>query len=101
MKSPELDLKAVKTGASQFLHTLRKYASVIIFLLLTGVYAYLIVQINTLSNPTVDESLVLSQSKTIPLPRLDEDAAKKLQSLEDNSVNVQTLFNQSRTDPFQ
>lgn len=101
MKSPELNLKALKPAASRFLHTLHKYASVVIFLLFTGVYGYLTVRINMLSNPNVDESLVLSESKTVPLPRIDEDSAKKLQSLEDNSVNVQTLFSQSRIDPFQ
>lgn len=101
MKSPELNLKSAKSAVSRWLHTMRKYAGVIIFLLFTGTYGYLIYQINVLSNPSIDESLVLSESKTVPLPKLDEDAAKKLQSLEDNSVNVQTLFNQSRVDPFQ
>ena len=101
MKSPEIKLPAIKPALGRIVHTLRKYAGVIIFLLFTGTYGYLVTQINSLSNPDIDETLVLSEAKTVPLPKLDEDSAKKLQSLEDNSVNVQTLFEQSRTSPFQ
>lgn len=101
MKSPEINLKAVQPAIATILHALRRYATVLIFLLFTGVYGYLIFQINTLSNPTVEEAEVLSEAKALPVPRIDEESAKKLQSLKDNSVNVQTLFEQGRTDPFQ
>jgi len=101
MKSPEINLKAIQPAATKTLHSLRKYASVLTFLLFTGIYGYMVFQINSFSNPVVDEAEVLSEAKALPVPRIDEESAKKLQSLEDNSVNVQTLFEQGRTNPFQ
>ena len=101
MKNADIDLKAIQASAAQALHALRKYANVLIFLVFTGVYGFMIVHINSLSNPTIDESEVLAEAKSLPAPKIDEESAKKLQSLKDNSVNVQTLFEQGRTDPFQ
>lgn len=101
MKNLELNINGLKPRIGRVAHSLRKYASVLIFIAFTGIYGFLTLQINSLSNPSIEESLVLSESKTVPLPRIDENAAQKLLSLQDNSVNVQTLFDQSRTNPFQ
>lgn len=101
MKNIELNADSIKLIGGGLLQTLRKYASVIIFVLFTGIYGYFTLQINALSNPDVDEPDVAGQTKALALPHIDEDAAKKLQSLEDNSVNVQTIFEQGRADPFQ
>ncbi len=79
---------------------LRPYAGVSLFLLLAGIYGFMVVRINALSNPAVDSSTVLTQVKSTPAPRIDAEAAKRLQELKDNSVNVQTLFEQGRTNPF-
>lgn len=101
MSSPEISVKSLRPALAKMFHLLRRYSSVLIFLLFTGVYGYVILQINSLSNPAVDTSEVLSEAKALPVPKIDEESAQKLQSLEDNSVNVQTLFEQGRTDPFQ
>lgn len=100
MKNIELNPKALQPAVGTFLHNLQKYTSVLVFLLLTGIYGYMVIKINTLSNPAVEDSAVMAEAKTLPTPRMDEDAAKKLQSLKDNSVNVQTLFEKERTNPF-
>ncbi|HJQ09365.1 MAG TPA: hypothetical protein VJ836_07865 [Candidatus Saccharimonadales bacterium] len=56
---------------------------------------------NTMSTAAVDESKVTEQVQALATPRIDEDAIKQLQTLKDNSVNVQALFDESRTNPFQ
>ena len=80
---------------------LRPYVGVILFLFFAAVYGYIVLKINSYSNPVIDESDVISEAKASPTPRIDETAAQKLESLKDNSVNVQTLFDESRTNPFQ
>ena len=79
---------------------LAPYGGVALFLVLAVIYAFIVVRINSLSNPTVDESEVQTQVKSAPAPRIDAEAAKRLQELKDNSVNVQTFFEQGRTNPF-
>jgi hypothetical protein len=100
MKNLTLNTQSLKPALARAAHTFRKYASVLIFLLFTGIYGYMIVEINSLSNPVIDDSAVAAESKALPVPRIDEQSAKKLESLKDNSVNVQTLFDQGRTNPF-
>lgn len=100
MKSPEINLKSLKPAVGGLFNKLQKYAAVLIFLLFTGIYGYMILKINTLSNPAIDDSDVIAEVKALPTPKIDESAVKKLQSLEDNSVNVQALFDQGRTNPF-
>ena len=79
----------------------KRYGGVFFFLLFACVYAFIILRINTLSNVQADQSQALSQAGATAVPRIDASAAKQLQSLKDNSVNVQTLFQQNRTNPFQ
>jgi hypothetical protein len=78
----------------------RPYLGVVLFLLFAGVYGYMVYKINALADPAIDPSLVTSDVKRLPVPRIDEQAAQQLLTLKDNSVNVQTLFEQSRTNPF-
>jgi len=101
MKSGSINLQSVKRVIGKFMASLKKYSTVLVFLIFTGVYGYLIIQINTLSNPAVEDEAVEAEAKAVPTPRIDEDAAAKLESLKDNSVNVQTLFEQGRTNPFE
>lgn len=83
------------------LQKLRPYVGVMIFLLLAATYGFIIMRINSLSNPAVDPSAVLTEVTATPTPRIDANAAEQLQSLKDNNVNVQTLFEEGRTNPFQ
>lgn len=100
MKDIKFNPKALQSSTGKFLHNLRRNSSVLVFLLFTAVYGFMIIKINTYSNPVIDESAVLEEVKALPVPKLDEEAAQKLQSLNDNSVNVQSLFDQGRTNPF-
>jgi len=80
---------------------LKRYGGVLFFLLLAMVYAFMILRINMLSNVQVDQSEVSSKVKATGVPRVHAADALRLESLKDNSVNVQTLFEQNRTNPFQ
>ena len=95
-----VEIKSPLPALLQSLRKLRPYAGVALFLLLAGVYGFIVLRINSLSNPTIDTSAVVSEAKSTPVPRIDADAAKQLEALKDNSVNVQTLFEQNRTNPF-
>ena len=65
------------------------------------VYVYMIMKVNSLSNAPVDDNALHQQVNASPAPRIDSKAAGQLQTLKDNSVNVQTLFEENRSSPFQ
>jgi len=100
MKNGNLDLKSIVPALKKTIHKLRQYVGVFAFLLFAGVYGFMLLRVNTLSNPVVSDSDVISEAKSTPSPRIDAAAAAQLQSLKDNSVSVQTLFDASRNSPF-
>lgn len=93
-----LDLKSLGSSLPALGKKLSKYASFGFFLLLAAVYGFMILRINMLSSAQPDPSEVTNAQ--ISSPHIDPKVADKLQSLKDNSVNVQTLFNDSRNNPF-
>ena len=99
--SANVAIKSPLPIITKYIRRIRPYVSVLVFLLFAGAYGFLVLQINTLSNPVVDESAVTAGAQASPAPRIDAEAIKQLQSLKDNSVNVQTLFQPVRGNPFQ
>lgn len=98
MKTTDQSLNSL---LSNTMHKIGRYVGVLIFLLFAGSYGFIILKMNTMSTAAVDESKVTEQVQALATPRIDEDAIKQLQTLKDNSVNVQALFDESRTNPFQ
>jgi hypothetical protein len=101
MKNANLDLKSLGSVVAKLSRKTIPYAGFAIFLVFAGAYAFLVLRISNLSNPPVDDSQVTAQVKASSIPHIDSQAVDQLQTLKDNSVNVQTLFQQSRTNPFQ
>jgi len=93
-----LDLNSVRTALPAAGHKLLKYAGFLFFLLLALVYGFMILQINTLGGAQPDPADITSAQ--VASPHVDTDVANHLEALKDNSVNVQTLFNDSRSNPF-
>ena len=96
-----IELKSPLPALAQSVRKVRPYVGVLIFMLFAGVYGYMVFQINSLADPTVEQSEVQVEAKALPVPRIDDQAARQLMTLKDNSVNVQTLFEQGRTNPFE
>jgi len=82
-------------------HLVSRYTIILFFLLLVAVYGFVLLKINSLSNAQPNNSAVSSQAQTVAIPHIDPNVVKQIQNLQDNSVSVQALFNQARTNPFQ
>lgn len=96
----DLSLKGLKPALSVAARKMKPFLGLFIFIILAGTYGFTVMQINSYSNPAIDDSEVIERVKASPSPRIDEAAAAKLQSLKDNSVSVQTLFEEGRENPF-
>ena len=80
---------------------LGRHVVILFLLLLTAVYGFTLFRITMLSNVQPDSSAVSTQAKASAVPHIDPVAVRQIQNLQDNSVRVQTLFNQARSNPFQ
>lgn len=87
--------KQLSGGLKQFL----RYRLLIFSLVLVSVYGFIVWRIDTLRN--APPNLSVAASPTVPTPQIDPQTVAKIKQLQNNSVNVQTLFNQARNSPFQ
>jgi hypothetical protein len=98
IKGPKKDLRAL---AFDGLGGLRRYAVLLFFLLIAAVYGFVLYRINTLSSAQPTPDAVTAQLKTAATPHIDQTVVKQVENLQDNSVSVQALFDQARSNPFQ
>ena len=91
-------LTSFSTIAKKYVAPLKRYRVLLAILAVLGLYAYIVLQINTATSVSPSKETSVSAVKT---PRLDTDLVDQLKQLEDNSVTVRTLFNEARTNPFQ
>jgi len=75
------------------------FATFIAFVVL--IYGFLLFRIHSLGTAQPSNDAVSSQVKAAHIPRIDQSVVQQLQSLQDNSVSVQALFDQARSNPFQ
>lgn len=80
---------------------LRPYRLLAFLLFVALLYGFVLLRINSLSNLQPSEDAVSSQVKAAKLPHIDQSVVNQLQSLQNNSVSVQALFDQARSNPFQ
>ena len=96
-----LDLKAVPAKLLTFVKKLRRYVVVVFVVVLIGIYSFLVFRINGLTRSEPSDEAVQEKLQTVIRPKIDQSSVDKIQQLQDNSVEVQSLFQQARDNPFQ
>lgn len=99
MKNPNLDIKKALAQTKQTLRVVAKHASFLAIMVVLTAYLVVVWKISGLaSTEPTNES---SQAATSSIPKIDKNAIKQIQALEQNNTQVHSLFNQARTNPFQ
>ena len=83
------------------MHKLMRYSLIVFLVFVSLLYGFLLFRINALGNQQPTQAQITSQVKAAQISHIDQSVVKQLQSLQDNSVSVQALFNQARSNPFQ
>ncbi len=96
-----LDLKTLLAKFMSVLHWLKRYRAILFIVGLISMYSVLVLRVNMLSNKEPSDSDVTAKLQSVHPPKLDPAIVTKIQQLQDNSVDVKTLFNQARNNPFQ
>lgn len=101
MKNSELKLNRNTIGANlgKFMMVFRSYRAFAFFLIVASIYGFIVWRINTYSNAPASQSE--ENAKITAQPHIDKVTVQKMQELQNNSVSVQSLFNQARENPFQ
>ena len=83
------------------MHVLGRYMTLWFVLLLLVVYGFVLFQIQGAQSAQPTEGEIASQLQSIATPHVDPNVVQQMQNLQDHSVNVRTLFDQARSNPFQ
>lgn len=79
---------------------LKRYAIFIYILLLLGSFGFLVFRINQYSRVEPTDDAVQEKLQTAKRPKVDQAVLDKIQQLKDQNVQVQSLFDQARNNPF-
>ena len=101
MNQEKAQLRKITERLNDLLPVAKRYglAGFIVFVVL--VYGIILLRIQSLNNKQPSTDQVSSQVKAARIPHIDQSVVQQLQSLQDNSVSVQALFDQARNNPFQ
>lgn len=100
MNSQNLNLRALINGLAVQLGNLKKYSYTAFLLFIVLLYSFVLLKINGYQNTEPSENDISSQIQAARIPHIDDGLVQQIKSLQDNSVSVQTLFNEARNNPF-
>ncbi|HSX47176.1 MAG TPA: hypothetical protein VLF63_00220 [Patescibacteria group bacterium] len=98
---PVFSFKKYKYSALNMLKKVGRYKVVVFILFVAGIYTYIYLNISNYTNQQPTQDQIQGQVKAAAIPHIDQSVVEKLKSLQDNSVSVQSLFDQARNSPFQ
>jgi hypothetical protein len=96
-----LDVKIFKQLINKLIPFVKKYASFAFVLVGLAIFGFLVFKIRTFANIEPSETKIdekISESRPI---KIDQNAAEKVQELQDANVEIKSLFDSSRNNPFQ
>lgn len=94
------NLKNLTSKLTPLFNKTKQYKVFIFILVLLSLYGFLVFRINVLNSKTPTDEEVSAQLERTTKPRLDQSVKDKIQQLQDNSVEVRSLFNEARNNPF-
>lgn len=95
-----MKLNDLKEKIMPYVNKLLRYKAIIFFVVLAVVFGYLVFTINSLNNRQPDDNAVNEKYQSVTRPHIDQSVVDKIKQLQDNSVQVKSLFNQARNNPF-
>jgi hypothetical protein len=98
MKNGQLNFAGFGKSAGNIGRKVAAYKALLFFVVVMALYAFIVWRINVFSNTPPSQSEETAQ--TTAQPHIDPATVAKIQSLKDNSVSVQTLFDGARNNPF-
>ena len=100
-KKVELNSREIIDKLLGYAGRLRPYIFIIFLVFVVLLYGFVLLRVNSLSTAEPSSDAVSGQVKAARILHIDQSVVNQLQSLQNNSVSVQTLFNQARSNPFQ
>jgi hypothetical protein len=80
---------------------IKRYLPIIFISSLLFLYAFLILRVSSYINMQPSEDSVNEKLQTTKRPQIDKQALEKILELQDQNIEVQSLFEEARQNPFE
>lgn len=97
MKADIAKLLAKLAPISRFV---KRYVVFIFFVVMLGIFGFLVFRINQFSQREPSDSAIEDKLSTVQHPKIDQSIRDKIKQLQDQNIQVQSLFEQARNNPF-
>ena len=78
----------------------KRFRFIIAFLVFSVMYGYVLTQVNAIDALQPSDKQIAEKATDAPRTKVDEELAEKIISLEDQNVQIQTIFSEARKNPF-
>lgn len=95
-----LNIKALITKLQTALHKVDRYGVLIFIVAVVGAYGFLVFRINTLVTSDPGEDAVTEKLQGTQRAHIDQNTVNKIEQLESTNVQIKSLFQNTRDNPF-
>lgn len=95
-----IDIKNIQAKLQPILNFLKKYVAFIFVITVFFVLGFFVLRINQLSRIEPDSSAVDEKLQSVKQPHIDTSVVNKINDLQTQNIQVQSLFDQARSNPF-
>lgn len=95
-----LEVKDLVAKIGPLVVRLRSYVSLICVLAFLAMYGFLVYRIGVLASTEPSEEAFADRLQTVQRPRIDPEAVKRMEALESANVEVRTILDNARRNPF-
>lgn len=96
-----MDIKQLGALGRTAFNKFKRYSTFISIIAMLLIYAFLVVRISMLSQAEPNESAIAEQSNTVKRLKIDQNSINKIEELQDQSIEVKSLFKDARDNPFE
>jgi len=99
MKDIKIDFISIKKKLAKWQSRFSNHYAFVGVMIVLLIYLFTVWQIRSLAiaEPTPEQE---GSAEVVSLPKIDEEAIKQIQALEQNSPQVRSLFDAARNNPF-
>lgn len=98
--STNIEVKDIPKKLQALFEANQKYLPITYFVFIILLGAFFVFKINSFSNITPTDDQVSEKLQTIQRPHIDQASIDKIQQLQDQNVEVESLFKDARDNPF-
>lgn len=94
------DIKKIPTTLLALLSKLSRYIVIIFILSVLALYGYLILHVSSLTQAEIDQTEVLERLQATRRTQVDQRAVDRIVLLQDQNVQIESIFEEARENPF-